>query len=290
MRRGTTMSLSFPPFTRAVKQLLIANGAVFLIVAIVTAFTSPSADSWVNFHFGLVPTMAVLHGWIWQFVTYSFMHAGVLHILFNLLALWMFGAQLEVDWGYSLFMQFYFFCVIGAAISTAVVSFTGLSGSISASSDGRRVRRDLRHPGRIRHLARRLGDHAVSHSLHDQGPLLRDRVDLPGAIRSTIVVPQPGAIDGLHGAPRRGTVWVSLPEVRSPTGIWISKLRAAVWAAEFLLSLETKTRGTEVRSLYAEARSRRLQTRGLLRRRRQDARSQKLATGKRRTATRGRRG
>jgi hypothetical protein len=62
-------------------------------------------------------------------VTYAFVHAGLFHILFNLLALWMFGAQLEMDWGYNLFMQFYFFCVIGAAICTAIVSFTGLLGA-----------------------------------------------------------------------------------------------------------------------------------------------------------------
>jgi len=129
MRRGTTMSLSFPPFTRAVKQLLIANCAVFLLVAVIGAFTSFDAGRWADLHFGLVPTLAVLHGWIWQFVTYAFLHAGLLHILFNMLALWMFGAQLEVDWGYTLFMQFYFFCVIGAAITTAVVSFTGLLGA-----------------------------------------------------------------------------------------------------------------------------------------------------------------
>ena len=129
MRRGTTMSLSFPPFTPAVKQLLIANGAVFLLVAVVGAFTSFDAASWTNSHFGLVPTLAVLHGWIWQFVTYAFLHAGLFHILFNMLALWMFGAQLEMDWGYSLFMQFYFFCVIGAAITTSLVAFTGLLGA-----------------------------------------------------------------------------------------------------------------------------------------------------------------
>ena len=129
MRRGTTMSLSFPPFTPAVKQLLIANGAVFLLVALLNAFASPGIDARVNFHFGLVPALAVLHGWIWQFVTYAFLHAGVFHILFNMLALWMFGAQLETDWGYSIFMQFYFFCVIGAAITTSVVAFTGLLGA-----------------------------------------------------------------------------------------------------------------------------------------------------------------
>ena len=129
MRRGTTMSLSFPPFTPAVKQLLIANGAVFLLVALFGAVVSPLTEAWVNLHLGLVPALAVFRGWIWQFVTYAFVHAGLLHILFNMLALWMFGAQLEMDWGYSLFMQFYFFCVIGAAITTVVVSFTGLLGT-----------------------------------------------------------------------------------------------------------------------------------------------------------------
>ena len=132
MRRGPTMTLSFPPFTPGVKQLLIANGVVFLLVAIVGAFTSSGTAAWVDFHFGLVPQLAVLHGWIWQFVTYAFLHAGILHILFNLLALWMFGAQLEMDWGYSLFMQFYFFCLIGAAITTCIVAFTGLLGASPA--------------------------------------------------------------------------------------------------------------------------------------------------------------
>lgn len=129
MRRGPTMTLSFPPFTPAVKQLLIANGVIFLAVAVVGAFTTFGAEAWVDFHFGLVPQLAILHGWIWQLVTYSFIHVGIFHILFNLLALWMFGAQLEMNWGYSLFMQFYFFCVIGAAITTSIVAFTGLLGA-----------------------------------------------------------------------------------------------------------------------------------------------------------------
>jgi hypothetical protein len=41
----------------------------------------------------------------------------------------MFGAQLEQDWGYNIFMQFYFFCAVGAALTTIAVAFTGLLGS-----------------------------------------------------------------------------------------------------------------------------------------------------------------
>jgi len=124
MRRTSSMGLGFPPFTRAVKQLLIANGAVFIAVALLDAFVR-GAEPWIQFHFGLVPVL-VVHGWLWQLVTYAFLHAGLLHILFNMLALWMFGAPLEQDWGYNIFMQFYFFCAIGGALTTVAVSFTHL--------------------------------------------------------------------------------------------------------------------------------------------------------------------
>ncbi|MGC2110983.1 MAG: rhomboid family intramembrane serine protease [Candidatus Korobacteraceae bacterium] len=128
-RSGSTMSLSFPPFTRAVKQLIIANVAVFLAIALADAFSSAGVRHWMDIHFGLVPALVVFRGWIWQLVTYAFLHAGLLHILFNMLWLWMFGAQLEVDWGYNLFLQFYFFCAIGAALVTVAVSFTGILGA-----------------------------------------------------------------------------------------------------------------------------------------------------------------
>ena len=128
MRRTSSMGLSFPPFTPAVKQLLIANCAIFLLFAVFGAFDSTALIAgWLYGHFGL-QGYAVVHGEVWQLITYAFLHAGLLHLLFNMLALWMFGAQLEVDWGYSLFMQFYFFCVVGAALTTVAVSFTGILG------------------------------------------------------------------------------------------------------------------------------------------------------------------
>ncbi len=127
MRRSTAMSLSFPPFTPAVKQLLIANGAVFLL-QVLLGYLAPNLAMFSQQLFQLTPE-AVVHGWIWQLATYMFLHAGLWHILFNMLALWMFGAQLEMDWGYSLFLQFYFFCGIGAALVTVTVAFIGILGA-----------------------------------------------------------------------------------------------------------------------------------------------------------------
>jgi len=55
-------------------------------------------------------------------VTYMFLHAGIGHILFNMLALWMFGVELERLWGTIFFLRFYFVAGVGAAITTLVVS------------------------------------------------------------------------------------------------------------------------------------------------------------------------
>ena len=72
----------------------------------------------------LVPAY-VAHGWIWQLVTYSFFHVGLFHVLFNMLTLWMFGSQIERDWGYRKFLEFYFYCAISAALLTVSIAYLG---------------------------------------------------------------------------------------------------------------------------------------------------------------------
>jgi membrane associated rhomboid family serine protease len=126
MYRGRTLSLSFPPFTKAVKWLILINAAVYLLIELLKAAT-PELGGALTVALALIPAY-VMHGWIFQLVTYSFLHATILHILFNMLGLWMFGAQLESDWGQKRFLEFYFFCVIGAALTTVAVSYTHIGG------------------------------------------------------------------------------------------------------------------------------------------------------------------
>ncbi len=77
--------------------------------------------------FALVP-VDVLHGEIWQLVTYSLAHDNFSHIFFNMLTLWFIGAYLERDWGPRRFIECYTFCVIGAALVTIAVSYTHFLG------------------------------------------------------------------------------------------------------------------------------------------------------------------
>jgi membrane associated rhomboid family serine protease len=78
---------------------------------------------------GLSPAAVVTRGHVWQLVTYMFLHGGIFHILFNMLALWMFGAELERMWGSRYFLKFYLVTGIGAGASTVIVSLLPFSFS-----------------------------------------------------------------------------------------------------------------------------------------------------------------
>ena len=52
---------------------------------------------------------------VWQFITYMFMHGSVMHIFFNMFAVWMFGAAVENMWGAKRFLNYYILTGLGAA-------------------------------------------------------------------------------------------------------------------------------------------------------------------------------
>ena len=106
------------PLTPAVKAIVIANVAVFVVTYLLPAFQVPL---WLN-------PQNVVHGEAWRLVTYMFVHAGFFHLLFNMLAIWMFGVELERMWGSRYFATYYFVCGIAAALTTVLLSFVPLLG------------------------------------------------------------------------------------------------------------------------------------------------------------------
>lgn len=122
------MMLSFPPFTRAVTWLLGINTAIFLLIGLLGMLRIP-ADSFADIYLGLVPAYVVQHGWIWQVVTYSFIHFGFMHWFGNMLGLWMFGASIEQAWGSRRFLELFFLGVLGAAVTTVTLSYAHILGN-----------------------------------------------------------------------------------------------------------------------------------------------------------------
>ena len=113
---ASSFSFGPGPISTAIKAIIGANVAVFLI----TEFAPASLN--LNQIFGLVPVLVVRRLWVWQLGTYMFLHGGLFHLLFNMLALWMFGAELERLWGTRFFLKFYFITGIGAGLLTMVFS------------------------------------------------------------------------------------------------------------------------------------------------------------------------
>ena len=58
----------------------------------------------------------------WQLVTYAFLHGGLMHLGLNMLALYMFGSELERLWGTSRYLRYYFACVLSAGLVQLVVA------------------------------------------------------------------------------------------------------------------------------------------------------------------------
>ncbi len=125
-RSGRSFGSSLPP---GVRWLLIVNVALFVLNFVVERLDMGGLFDLLK----LTPALVVHYGMIWQLVTYMFLHSTVdpLHILFNMLALWMIGAALEVTWGTRRFLKYYFICGIGAGVCVIITALLFGQGAVS---------------------------------------------------------------------------------------------------------------------------------------------------------------
>lgn len=105
--------------TDAVKHLIILNVVFFVGSSII----GPQLSNWLALYFPENPNFGV-----WQFVSHMFMHGGLMHILFNMYALWAFGSPLEQLWGRNKFLFFYFSAGIGAGLIYTAVNYFQFNG------------------------------------------------------------------------------------------------------------------------------------------------------------------
>lgn len=135
----------FPP---VIKLLLLSNTAIFILFnVLLTGFSvgGMSFDIIITKYFALNPLKPVLfneNGQIlqlsfypWQLITYMFLHGGFFHLLLNMLALWMFGAELENTWGQKRFLTYYMLCGVGAGVCNLLIAplFTSVGPTVGAS-------------------------------------------------------------------------------------------------------------------------------------------------------------
>jgi membrane associated rhomboid family serine protease len=101
-----------PPLPPITKALILINVAAFCLDLFSNGILTPLFALWPLAD-GFLP---------WQVITYAFLHASVSHLFFNMLGLWMFGAELEQVWGTRRFVQFYTASVLAAALTQLLVA------------------------------------------------------------------------------------------------------------------------------------------------------------------------
>jgi membrane associated rhomboid family serine protease len=126
-RTGEPMTLSLPPFTKAVTWLLGINTGIFLLMELFGLARLPIVGYVIDYG-ALTPVQVIHHGWIWQLVTYSVLHAGFMHWFGNMLGLWMFGSAIESAWGTRRLVELFLVGVVGAAVTTVALSYAHILG------------------------------------------------------------------------------------------------------------------------------------------------------------------
>lgn len=110
-------TLVIPKTPKTIKVLIYSNIALYLVAFIATKF-----DVDLYNLLGAVPFLIIKKYYVWQLITYMFLHAGIFHLLFNTLMLWMLGTELASLWGRSFFIKYYFLCGLGAGICVVALS------------------------------------------------------------------------------------------------------------------------------------------------------------------------
>jgi membrane associated rhomboid family serine protease len=106
--------LSLAGLQGAIRWIVIISGVILLL----QQFLGGHLVAWL----ALTPARVLNDFWIWQVATYLFLHGGILHWFINMFILWMFGRELEVEWGARFFLRYFFICGLGAAFCVLLLS------------------------------------------------------------------------------------------------------------------------------------------------------------------------
>jgi len=134
MSRYRQVAFSFgPPLTPMVKRLIIITSAAFVLTYIPLQIFQSQFFDYIFALFALQSDLVIHRLYLWQLVTYLFLHGGWFHIIFNMFALWMFGSDLESTWGGKKFLYYYFLTGIGAGILDVTLNALFRPGMPSAT-------------------------------------------------------------------------------------------------------------------------------------------------------------
>ncbi len=129
--------LAFPDFRGFTRLLVLWNVGIYFAFLLL-GLAVPELAAHLMGIFALTPAL-VTHGYFWQLITYSFLHAGLLGTALELLSLWFLGSFLEANHGSRWVGELFLFSVLGAGLTTVVLAYAtagGLSIALLTGASG----------------------------------------------------------------------------------------------------------------------------------------------------------
>ena len=123
MARTSTFQFGFPRFKGAVRQIILLSVGIWVFLLLLSAFNRDLVDEFLAYT-ALVPN-GVLHGRIWQFLTYGFVHYSPGQIFTTVISVFFIGSSVEEVTGKRSFYELYFTSLIGAGLLGILLSLTG---------------------------------------------------------------------------------------------------------------------------------------------------------------------
>jgi membrane associated rhomboid family serine protease len=124
MPRNTSFDLGLPPFRGAVRQIILASVAIYVVILLLMAFAQPTGQTLVNV--GTLDPAHIRQGWLWQFVTYAFMYVDPWQFVLSLVGIYFLGTAVEERVGFTAFYGLFFTSVVLSGIAGFLLSLTGV--------------------------------------------------------------------------------------------------------------------------------------------------------------------
>ena len=128
------MMFSLPPFSGAVRQIILGSLAIYVVILLLMSFAQPIGRAVLEF--GILDPARIRDGWIWQFVTYAFMYVDPLDFVLSLLGIYFLGYAVEERTGFWGFYWLFFGTLVLSAFAGFALSLTHVLAQGTALGSG----------------------------------------------------------------------------------------------------------------------------------------------------------
>jgi membrane associated rhomboid family serine protease len=134
MPRNVSSGMGFPPFRGAVRQIILASLAIYVVILLLVSFAPATGQALLAF--GILDPPHIRQGWLWQFLTYAFMYVDPLQFVMSLLGVYFLGSAVEERVGYARFYGLFFGSLVIAGVAGFALSFSKVVAQGPAMGSG----------------------------------------------------------------------------------------------------------------------------------------------------------